>query len=175
MQTFYVTAPNKRPDIRLIQAFLWGDNENVDSDGNAISPASHTWTELTLIPRDNDDAGFDVTEHKIFPLILKVSSENRYIAARVAYLLAWHMKGKVADTEQGPYEQPEILVSELGQDFDREEAFARFRSSPFVKATLENPYPNLSKNEPIVPYGCSLIWRERLGLWIIRLIKFFQR
>ena len=52
MHTFYVTAPSERPDLRLVQAFLWGDDENVDGDGNAISPASRTWTELVLIPRD---------------------------------------------------------------------------------------------------------------------------
>ncbi|MCK6625267.1 MAG: hypothetical protein L6R45_08825 [Anaerolineae bacterium] len=175
MQTFYVTAPNKRPDIRLIQAFLWGDDENIDSEGNAISPASNTWTELTLIPRDKSDAGFDVTEHKVFPLILKVCSEKKYIAARVAYLLAWHMKGKVAETEKGPYKQPEMIVSELGQDFDLKEAFARFRNSPFVKASLENPYPNLGKNQPVVPNPYNLIWREWFWVWTMRLIKIFHR
>lgn len=161
--------------MRLVQAFLWGDDENVDGEGNAISPASRTWTELILIPRDREEAGFEISEHKTFPLTLKVCSESRQIAARVAYLLAHHMKSKVADTQSGPYELPEILISELGQDFDLEEAFARFQNSLFMNATLENPYPNLGENRPIIHNVRSLIWRERIAIWIMRLMKVLRR
>lgn len=175
MHAFYVTAPNKRPDLRLIQAFLWGDDENVKSDGNALSPASRTWTELSLISRDREDAWFEISEHKVIPLTLKVHSESKQIAAQVAYLLAHHMKSKVATMPSGSYESPEILISELGQEFDLEEAFARFQNSPFINATLENPYPNLGENGPAFYNGYGLIWREKFGIWIMRLMKALYR
>ena len=136
---FYVTTPHGRPDFRLVQAFLWGDDKDTDSDGNAINPASRKWTELILELRGAAGERFDVVEHKWSPLTLKVMSENKYLAARVAYLLAHCTRGQVARTSSGPYENSETLIPEMGQDFDLEEALTRFHDSPFRQSTLENP------------------------------------
>ena len=122
-----------------------------------------------------EEAGFDISEHKALPLTLKVCSESKQIAARVSYLLAYHMKSKVASTPSGPYESPEMLISEIGQDFDLEEAFARFKSSPFMNATIENPYPNLGESGPTFHNARSLLWREKLGIWLMRLMRVVYR
>jgi hypothetical protein len=74
---------------------LWGDERNVDSDGNAANPASRTWTELYLQLREPLGERVDIVEYKLLPLTLKVSSESRQVAARVAYLLAKHTQGQV--------------------------------------------------------------------------------
>jgi len=175
LHTFYVTTPQERPDFRLVQAFLWGDERDVDSEGNAASPASRTWTELYLQLREPQGEGVDITEYRVRPLTLKVSSESKNIAARAAYLLAKHTQGQVSRTASGPYEQPEALLPDIGNDFDLQEAFARFRNSPFAKSTLENPYPNLNQvgQYKVSPY--SVVWRERIYRLVVTFLRLIYR
>jgi hypothetical protein len=175
LYTIYVTTPGERPDFRLVQAFLWGDERNVDSEGNAASPASRTWTELTLQLRESPSEWVDIAEYKLHPLTLKVCSENRHIAARTAYLLAKHTGGKVSVTASGLYEQPEVLLSDMGIDFDLQGAFARFHNSPFFKSTLENPYPNLEPAYQHRVSRCSVVWRERIYRLAVHLLRLVYR
>ena len=100
-------------------------------------------------------------------------SENKHLATRAAYLLAYYAGGQVARTSSGPFENPEALIPEMGRDFNLEAAFARFHNSPFQQSTLENPYPNLAPGQrPKTMHG--LWWREwlwNLALRVLRIIS----
>lgn len=143
MYTLYVTAPNERPDFRLLIAFLWDDKKDVDSDGNSINPADRNWTELTLEPRDSPSERVDIDEFIRAPLVLKVQSENKDVALRTAYIIACQAEGKIALTEKGPFVDPEFYVVEINKSFNLNNALIRFNRSPFLKTTVENPYPDL--------------------------------
>jgi hypothetical protein len=139
--TIYVSAPQERPDFRLVQTFLWSDEQNVDSDGNAHNPASHDWTELYMANRDDDAESFDVSPIQQEPLILAVESRSRNLAARVAYFLALQIGGQISFFSQGSYEEPVALLPLLGHDFDVKAALDRVARSRYAPATMENPYP----------------------------------
>ncbi|MBA3469399.1 MAG: hypothetical protein H0T53_07105 [Herpetosiphonaceae bacterium] len=143
MMIFYVQAPNERPDCRLVKAFLWGDTRNVDADGNSHNPASRAWTELMFDPRDTHGQRFDIVAHQSEPLILKVMADNPTLAAQVAYFLGHTTDGAVARHPDGPYLPPSAIGGQLGADFNLAAGLERVEQSPFTRATLANPYPNL--------------------------------
>ena len=88
MHTIYITSPNERPDFRLVVAFLWRDGQNVDTEGDSHHPASRTWTELYVQNRENKDEVVEVSQYQQSPLVLRIESEQQYLAARVAFFLA---------------------------------------------------------------------------------------
>ena len=140
---FRVKPAGPRPDYRLVATFLWSDMHNVDSDGDSYNPASTEWTELYLANREVLSEVVDVHPLQANPLILAVESESEPLAARVAYFLARETNGEVGDRE-GPYLPYDRLRPLLGADFDLSAALGRADGSVWRKATLENPYPNLS-------------------------------
>ena len=134
MPRFYVTAPNPRPDFRLVIAFLWHDDQNVDTDGDCDHPASHDWTELYIANREQPtEPPVSVSPHQQSPLVLVVESESEQMAARVAYFLAVSVGSS-----------PETFLPQVG-DFDVAAALRRAADSPFSRATREHPYPNLDR------------------------------
>ena len=139
---YYVTAPRDRPDYRTIKAFLWSDDRDCDSDGNAYPASSRIWTELMLEPRDVSGQRFDVVPYIITPLILKIVAETATIVAQVAYILAYATGGKVARVPEGPFANAQGFVATL-EGFDLTAALVRFTNSPFARSTLNNVYPNL--------------------------------
>jgi hypothetical protein len=140
--TYYVKIEGNRPDFRMLAAFLWGDFHNINSDGNANNPASREWTELTLQNRESPFERVDINPIKTDPLVLKVKSNRRDIAARTAYILAKETNGMVADELESEYKHYRFLISETGDDFNLQDALSRFENSIFAKTTLENPYPS---------------------------------
>jgi hypothetical protein len=138
---FYVLAPEDRPDFRQVMAFLWGEDQDVDSDGDSYPVSSRTWTELTLITRDDREEKFDVDPCGTAPLVLRVESDSHTLAARVAYLLAHHTGGEVGQSPSGPFYESASLIAELGEDFDLDVALHRFHTTKYARSTLANPYP----------------------------------
>lgn len=143
MPQYFINAERERPDFRLVITFLWHDLFNVDTDGNSYNPASRTWTQLYFCNRQDDSEIVDVTPAADTPLVLRVESKKRYLAARTAYFLADFMSAGVAESEDGPFLKPESIQDAIGKDFDVDEAMRRVQSSPFIRSTLDDPYPNL--------------------------------
>jgi hypothetical protein len=139
-----ITTLEPRPDFRLVIAFLWGDGHNVDSDGNSYNPASREWTELYLSDRETTEPPVTVSPDQDSPLVLSVESDSTTLAARVAFFLASATHGRVAVDAEQPFTAPDVLIPHLGDDFDADAAFRRVAESPVNRATLENPYPNLT-------------------------------
>ena len=143
MCTIDITAPNERPDFRLVIAFLWHDDQNVDTDGNSYHPASRTWTELYVQNREREDEVVDVNQHQESPLVLRVTSEHQQLAARVAFFLATFCGGSVSLSSDGEWSLPDSLLPLIGPDFNTSEALHRVAHSPFARSSLDNPFPNL--------------------------------
>jgi hypothetical protein len=139
--TIYVSAPQERPDFRLVQTFLWSDEQDVNSDGNAHNPASHDWTELYMTNRDDDTESFDVSPIQREPLILAVESRSDKLAARVAYFLALRTGGQISFFSHGSFQEPTVLLPLLGHDFTVTAALNRVARSRYAPATIEDPYP----------------------------------
>ncbi len=121
---------------------LWSDTRNVDTEGNALSPASRDWTELYIADREGSAIIVDVYEHSIDPLILAVESTSDYVAERVAWYLAIETTGDIAKSSNGEFKAPEFFTSSLGDGFNYEEALIRARASSYNDTTLNNPYPD---------------------------------
>ena len=141
---FHVKPAGLRPDFRLVVTFLWSEMHNVDSEGNSVSPASRDWTDLYLANREAPSEVVEVYPLQTSPLVLVVESETGSLASRAAFFLARETHGEVAD-EKGRYGPCESLRSRLGDDFDLAAALSRADASVWRKATLEHPYPSLSR------------------------------
>jgi hypothetical protein len=148
MTRFYVTAPNPRPDFRLVIAFLWHDGQNIDTDGDFDHPASHEWTELFVANREQpSEPQVSIYPHQQTPLVLVVESTAAHLAARLAYFLAASVRGGVSQNPEDEFASPATLVAQVGV-FDVEVAMRRAAESPFARATREHPYPNLDSESP---------------------------
>jgi hypothetical protein len=145
VHTFYTTTPGKRPDFRLVIAFLWHDGKSVDTEGNSYHPASRTWTELYVQNREHEDEVVTVSQYQESPLVLRVRSERQQLAARAAFFLASSCGGSVSQEFDGEYHSPERLLPLVGSDFDVAAAMQRAAQSPFVRSSFDNPFPNLDR------------------------------
>jgi hypothetical protein len=85
---FLIHAPGPRPPYVLVAEYLWGAGVDFDSDGDSRTPDDPNWTELTVIRRGGDSERVDVNPVSESPLVLKVVSESRRLALRVANFLA---------------------------------------------------------------------------------------
>ena len=141
MVRLFVRVAGPRPDFRLVLAFVWADADT-DTDGNSRNLASREWTELYAQNRGRPDEMFNVFPASAEPLVLQVQSEYDWLAAAVTHLLAEATGGGVSDQAAGPFGPAASMLSRVG-GFDVPAAWERFRASPFQRATLDDPYPNL--------------------------------
>ncbi len=130
-----VQINSERPDFRLFWIFLWGENHNIDSDGDSWNPASREWSELYMSSREIDNETFDIGKINDDPLVFEVLSNNRDILNRITYFLKRETKGITKDTD-------ETLIQNMGKGFNLEEALERADKSIWRESSLDNPYPN---------------------------------
>ncbi|MEZ4710969.1 MAG: hypothetical protein R3A44_27470 [Caldilineaceae bacterium] len=123
----YLVKPNStisQPVFWEIAIFLWGSEEDFDSDGNAINPNDTEWTELTLSNRIDPNQRIDIDLHGSKPLVLKITGSTQALAARTAYFLAARTRGKVSLIEPVAWRSPQILKKHVG-NFDLRAAIVR--------------------------------------------------
>jgi len=136
-----VEVKSDLPDFRLFKVFIWGENHNIDSDGDSFNPASRSWTDLYMSSREIVDESFSVSRLEDTPSIYEVSSSNILIANRVGYFLAKETSHCIfIDNLKYDYS---FLQNKLGNDFNLDEAIKRSNLSVWRNSNLENPYPNL--------------------------------
>jgi hypothetical protein len=123
-----------RPDFRLIIAFLWSDDHNVDTDGDAKNPASRAWTEFYCRDRARPSDRFTVDVFRDEQPQIIVKSPNEKLAARVTLFLTAEL-----GVESGLSRAE--LTSLCGDEFDVDAAFERARQSRWRRATEAQPYP----------------------------------
>lgn len=129
MKTYFVRVGGNRPQFGLVVTFLWGDDEDVDTEGDSVEPESQDWTELYVARRGGAREVVDVSVSQSEPLTLRVDSEWPEIAARVAFFLATATKGAVAEQSAGPFGSPSTLFSSIG-NFDVRAGLERVIKSP---------------------------------------------
>jgi hypothetical protein len=88
MTTWLVEPLAKRPAVPLIITFLWGEDHNVDSDGDSSNPESNEWTWLYVASRERPDEVVNVDVVEASPNRFKVESDLPWLAAATAYFLA---------------------------------------------------------------------------------------
>jgi len=124
--TIYVACPGERPFFGWMKNFVWVEEDvDTDTDGDSYPRDSRTWTELTMITRDERDERFDVDPVQQNPLILKVRSEIQELAARAAYALAVYTGGGVSKQADGSFDAPDVLIPYMGKTFDLAAALQR--------------------------------------------------
>jgi len=140
MTRFFIQPRTLRPDFRLVITFLWEDLHNVDTDGDAENPSSREWTELYCMDRECEQYVFEVDPAAPDPLTLRIQSEVRELAARVAWFLATQTQSKVGESETGPWHDPDWLIDQCGT-FELAEASGRVARSRWQRATPEDLCP----------------------------------
>lgn len=135
-----VHCRSARPDFRLIVAYLWAEDHDVDSDGDAENPADRNWTQLYLCDRSTPTVHLEIGPTAHEPLVLEITASKPELAIRAAQFLARETGGTVTRWDHI------IPINELmrlvGADFDVESANARADSSKYRAASPENPYPS---------------------------------
>ncbi|MBB4080806.1 hypothetical protein GGR28_003441 [Lewinella aquimaris] len=139
----YIKPKNLRPDFRLLITWLWNDNENVDSDGNADNPASTEWTELNIRHREDSSLNFDIQPLQTNPLILEIKSTSTEMLYKVAYFMLDRTDGELSDNLEFEPLISKTYVKELIQPFSTDEADNRVNNSRYLHTTILNPYPKL--------------------------------
>lgn len=139
MIELHLHTAEPRPDFRLVITFLWGEDHDVDCDGDAQHPASRSWTDLYCADRADPSAAFEV---EVFtgPSKTVVRSERDVLGYRVALFLSEETRAEVCCARDGAVIQRSTLVSACG-NFDVDAAFERTRNSRWRRATATNPYP----------------------------------
>lgn len=92
---FLVEIGGARPSIAAVAEHLWGPGVDFDSDGNSVTAEATNWTELTVAKRPDCEERVDVDPASEAPLILKVVSASRDLAARTATFLAASSDGRM--------------------------------------------------------------------------------
>jgi hypothetical protein len=88
MHEFFLIDPGPRPPYFTVGQYLWGTGCDVDSDGDSDTPASDTWTELTLTRRPAYAERVDVEPVEgRNPLTLRIRSTTENLARRTAAFL----------------------------------------------------------------------------------------
>jgi len=137
----FVANAGLRPDHRLFGTFLWREDQDLDSDGDAKSPADRTWTELTLIDRAPPRWRFDMDPHPERPDVFVVESETEVLALRAAYFLAREAGGTIhLDALDAPAVSSLELDKRIGAEWLRA-AIERAAKSLWRRATDHDPYP----------------------------------
>src|SRR4051812_8891380 len=97
MFNYYLISPGKRPPSGLVAGHLWGNECDVNSDGNADEALVGGWTELTLALRPDCKERVDVDPiDDNEPLVLVIRSESDDLARKAALFLHSHSGGNIS-------------------------------------------------------------------------------
>lgn len=135
----YLVKPESgrpRPAYWRLAVFLWGEEVDVDSDGNSTHPDDMAWTELTLSKRPTDNQRVDIDPVKVKPLILKIVATTQPLAAQAAYFLAAQTEGKISKTDQIIWRSPRSIKGQL-DNFDVNVAMIRATRWPVTPEFLQ--------------------------------------
>ena len=82
----YISPKLDRPKYYLVAEHLWGNTNEIDSDGDSKTPDDKNWTELTLINRSNQNQRIDIDPVHTNPLILKIVGPESLVVKAANYL-----------------------------------------------------------------------------------------
>lgn len=140
---FYLKITNLRPDYRVMISLLWGDFEEVDTDGEGVNPAERDWTDLSVIRRSDDAQRIDIISVHREPLVLEISSPHPAIPPVIAYFLVHETGASWSTTPNGPYiRDVKLLEKRANHNFNLKAGMERAQSSIWRMSSLDNPYPN---------------------------------
>lgn len=136
---YRVAICGNRPDFRVFIDLLYGENRNVDTDGDSIPVNSRTWTYLYVADRESDDPFVEIAAIAEDPEVFLVESKSERLEELAALYLFVYC-GVEVSTDFAPlgYEKIRALKTKYAVELERAGAALWHRSSN------ENPYPNLA-------------------------------
>lgn len=94
---YFLESPDFRPAYYEVADHLWGENCDIDSDGDSETPGHSEWTELSIYLRSGtQDQQVHVDPVSTDPLVLKVCSPNAQLAERAVLFLQARSGGVVS-------------------------------------------------------------------------------
>ena len=89
-----VECRGPRPDAGSISIVAWGGPTEVHLAGDFESPTDESWTRLSVVRADNPARRVDIEPVSREPLVLRVSSNEKKCADRVAFYIAMESHGR---------------------------------------------------------------------------------
>ena len=94
LHTIQVECRGPRPDAGSISIVAWEGPTEVHLDGDFESPADKSWSRLSVVRVDSRERRVDIEPVSQEPLVLRVSSNEKKCADRVAFYIAMESHGR---------------------------------------------------------------------------------
>ena len=136
---YKVKIENERPDFRVFIDLLYGQNKNIDSDGDSNPVYSRNWTELYVKKRDNISSSIEIFANCEKPEFFEVNSDDDELEEIVALYLYEYCGNSIEKNSQ-------ILSLEVIDNLKNKFRInlQRARESIWHESDKNNPYPNLT-------------------------------
>jgi len=92
---YRIINPGPRPPYYRLGDHLFGEDANIDSDGNSESLEDTTWTELSVSLRDGKSPYVNIDPVSYDPLVLEISCFSSELAKKTAEYLVKITGGKL--------------------------------------------------------------------------------
>ncbi len=132
-----VEIDRERPDFRVFIDLLYGENRNVDTEGDSDPVYSRSWTYLYIADRESDDPPIEIFARDGQPSSFVVESES----VRLEELAALYLLLTSGKSISGSTSRP-IDVSELRAKYSLE--LHRAANAIWHKSSRDLPYPGLA-------------------------------
>jgi hypothetical protein len=89
-----VECRGPRPEARAIGVVAWEGSTEVHIDGDFENPTDESWSRLTVVRADDPDRRIEIEPVSLEPLVLRISSDEKKCADRVAFFIAMESHGR---------------------------------------------------------------------------------
>jgi hypothetical protein len=132
-----VEIDRERPDFRVFIDLLYGENRNVDTEGDSDPVYSRSWTYLYIADRESDDPSIEIFVRNGQPSSFAVESESGRLEELAALYLFLTSGKSISDVTS-----KSIDVSELRTKYSLE--LHRAANAVWHKSSSDLPYPGLA-------------------------------
>ena len=130
-----------RPDYRVFADLLFGENRNVDSEGNSNPVNSRSWSGLYLKDRESKEPHVEILGLDENPEVFEVISESSELEELTAlYLFLFSGSNIEVDAKKLVQSQIKLLKDKYALQLQRA------GNSIWHLSSNENPYPNLAQS-----------------------------
>ena len=133
----FIEIDRERPDFRVFIDLLYGQNRNVDTEGDSDPVYSRSWTYLYIADRESDDPPIEIFAKDGQPSVFAVESESERLE-ELAALYLFLTSGK--SISSGAIAS--IDVPELKNKYRLE--LHRAANAVWHKSSSALPYPGLA-------------------------------
>jgi hypothetical protein len=136
---YQIKVDKNPPDFRVFIDLLYGENHNVDTDGNSYPVNSRLWTYLYISDRESHDAPVTILVKQSNPNIFEVKSKSQELETLAALYLFLYCGTSIAFNDR-ELEQKEIEI--LKQRYTGQ--LQRAEKAIWHESSDQRPYPNIT-------------------------------